>query len=86
MFVGGSVGAEVLVVVSVDGAVLVVVDESAVGAADVVETALVLVVAVGADPTAVLLVAVGSPGSALPPMVVVVEALATGSPTAPVTV
>ena len=79
--VGGSVGAVVLVVVSVDGAVLVVtVDESVVAAADVVESA--LAVAVGAVPTAVLLVAVGSPGSALPPMVVVVDALATASSTA----
>ena len=81
---GGSVGAVVLVVVtvveSVDGAVLVVVVVSVVAAADVVETALAL--AVGADPTAVLLVAVGSPGSALPPMVVVVDALATASSTA----
>ena len=81
-------GAVLLVVVtvveSVDGAVLVVVVVSVAAAADVVETALALAlaVAVGAVPTALLLVAVGSPGSALPPMVVVVDALATASSTA----
>ena len=79
--VGESVGAVVLVAAA-DVVVVVSVVVSVVAAADVVETALVLVVAVGEVPTAVLLVAVGSPGSVLPPMVVVVEALATGSPTA----
>ena len=92
VLVGEFVGAVVLVVVgesvvasvmaAADVVVVVSVVASVMAAADVVETALVLVVAVGEVPTAVLLVAVGSPGSALPTMVVVVDVLATASSTA----